>query len=330
MIKTGATKTPMDYYVVDAHCDTLSRAWKMQRDLVTLPWPAQSDLGRLSAAGVKMQFWAVFVDPKNQSGSIKEYLQQIEFFHQQLEKNSDLIRLVRSVSDIDQAKAAGQVAAVLSIEGGEALAGDLTILQAYYRLGVRSLGLTWNYRNALADGVAERETKGGLTAFGKSVVKEMNQLGMIVDVSHLAEAGFWEVLELSTSPVIASHSNCQRVHDHPRNLTDAQLKGLAQKGGVIGITLVKAFLGPGEPDIKKVMEHVEHALSVAGPEHVGIGTDFDGVDDPVFGLEEVSDLPRLIDAMQDRGFTEGMIRQIMGENYLRVIRAVLNRGLERI
>ena len=313
------------YYIVDSHCDTLSRAWKMHRDLDILPPPAQSDLGRMRTAGVNLQFLSVFVDLNSRPPSLREYLQQIEFFHQQMEKYAKIVRPVCIVSDIDQAKKKGQLAALLCIEGGEALQGDLVLLQAFYRLGVRSLGLTWNCRNALADGVGERNTRGGLTSFGRSVVREMNRLGMLIDVSHLSEAGFWDVLEISSSPVIASHSNCQSVHDHPRNLTDEQLKGLAKNGGAVGITLVNQFLGPERPrpSLQAVLEHLEHAASIMGLEHVGIGTDFDGVDEPVQELEEVTKLPLLIEGMLNQGFTEGMIRKIMGENYLQIINQVL-------
>jgi len=212
---------------------------------------------------------------------------------------------------------------VLSIEGGEALEGDLTMLQLFYRLGVRALGLTWNNRNALADGIREKNSQGGLTDFGISVVKEMNQLGMIIDVSHLAEAGFWDVLEISQEPVIASHSNCRDLHNHPRNLSDTQLKGLAQKGGIVGITLVNEFLGSASPGMEQVLDHLEHAVAVMGEDYVGLGTDFDGVENPVLGIEEATQWPRLIEAMHKRGFTESMVHKILGKNYLRLLKQIL-------
>jgi membrane dipeptidase len=317
------SKSHCPYYIVDSHCDTLSLAWKMQRDLIFLPPPAQSDFQRLKKAEVDLQFFSVFVTPNLWPGSISPYLQQIEFFHQQLEKYSDLVHLVLSYKDIDQAKKKGKLAALLCVEGGEVLEGDLTMLHLLYRLGVRSLGLTWNYRNALADGVRETNTGGGLTLFGRSVVQEMNELGMLIDVSHLSEAGFWNVLEISDSPIIASHSNCQSRYQHPRNLTDAQLKGLAQNGGVVGITLVNQFLGSEKPGLKTVLEHIQHGVMVMGSEHVGLGTDFDGVDEPVEGLEDVNRLPVLINSILELGFTKDMVGHIAGENYLRVLKKIL-------
>ncbi|NLK51903.1 MAG: membrane dipeptidase [Syntrophomonadaceae bacterium] len=311
------------YYIVDAHCDTLSRAWKLGLDLLQLPSPAQCDLRRLQEGGVKLQFFAAFVKSRNYAPCLHPYLQQIEFFLQQVEKHHQWMHLVRSRTDLDQAQQTGQLAAVLSIEGGEALEGDLTMLQLFYRLGVRALGLTWNNRNALADGIREKNSQGGLTDFGISVVKEMNQLGMIIDVSHLAEAGFWDVLEISQEPVIASHSNCRDLHNHPRNLSDTQLKGLAQKGGIVGITLVNEFLGSASPGMEQVLDHLEHAVAVMGEDYVGLGTDFDGVENPVLGIEEATQWPRLIEAMHKRGFTESMVHKILGKNYLRLLKQIL-------
>jgi membrane dipeptidase len=315
-------KRAISHIIVDAHCDTLSLATKLQGDLLSLPPPAQVDFTRLLEAKVNLQFFASFVDLKNPP-ALRQYLHQIEFFLQQVEKYKGVVHLVRRAADIDQAIKTGRLAVLLSIEGGEALEGDLGILQLYWRLGVRSLGLTWNYRNSLADGVGEEGTKGGLTKFGRLVVKEMNRLGMLIDLAHMSEAGFWEVIELSDSPVIVSHANCRKLQDHPRNLTDAQLKGLAQKKGVLGITLVNQFLGPGKPGVEAVLDHIEHAVEVMGFEHVGIGTDFDGVDEPVRGLENASCWPFLIQKMQQRGFPENVIEHVCGKNYLRVIRSVL-------
>lgn len=302
--------------IVDAHADTISRAFQSRGSIRNFP-QAQLDLNRLEKSGVKLQFFAVFVRP--QQGvilSIDHYLEQIAFFRQQLAENRSRIRLIRKSEDLADLSTSESIGALLSIEGGECLEGRISNLHRLYDLGVRSLCLTWNYRNALASGVYEPGA--GLTAFGRQVVEEMNRLGMLIDIAHLAEDGYWDVLSCSARPVVVSHANCRHLHDHPRNLSDRQMQALAQQGGVMGITLVNEFLG-GRPGIERVIDHFVHACQVMGPLHVGLGTDFDGVDTPVQGLEDVSCLPRLVEGLLRRGFNDQQVEHIMGQNFLRVL-----------
>lgn len=307
--------------IVDSHADTLSRAFKHKKGLLDFP-EAQLDLKRLKDSGVKLQFLAVFVNPAEyrDQGS-GPYLEQIAYYHQLLSRHSDILRPVYGPDDLMEIASGASVRSLLCVEGGESLEGKLSNLYVLYDRGVRSLGLTWNYRNALGGGAYD-SSKERLTDFGRQVIDAMNQLGMLVDVSHLSEASFWDALHCSKKPVIASHANCRRLKDHPRNLTDHQMKSLARTGSVMGITLVNDFLGDN-PGVERVVDHIIHAGMVMGIQFVGLGTDFDGVDTPVPGLEDASQLPRLTEEMLRRGLSEAEILSILGENTLRILRQVV-------
>jgi membrane dipeptidase len=167
------------------------------------------------------------------------------------------------------------------------------------------------------------QTGGGLTLFGREVVKKMNKLGMIVDVSHIAEKGFWDVLELSEDPVIASHSNSQAVWEHPRNLTDEQIKGIAQKKGVIGLNFVADFLGEQGSGFDQLLRHIDHICDIVGDEYLGFGSDFDGTENLLAGIDDVTVYPELVSYLKKRNYKDATIRKICGENCLRVLNAVL-------
>lgn len=308
--------------VVDAHCDTLTHMLDTGRKLGELSTSGHLDLPRMKAGGIDVQFFAVFVHP-----STKKYLRRamelIDFFYQQIEDNKDEIKMVTGASEIDLALNSGKKAAILSVEGGHVLEGSIGVLRILYRLGVRCLTLTWNGRNEIADGVAERGTGGGLTEFGKRVVREMNKLGMLVDVSHLSGAGFKDVLTISEAPIIASHSNCCSVYEHPRNLTDEQIVALANKDGVIGINFYPEFIGKGEASLDAIIDHIDHIISLVGSDHLGLGSDFDGIDKTPADLDDASKIPNLTNSLLKRGYKEEDIRKILGKNFLRVIKEVL-------
>lgn len=310
-------------FIIDGHCDTLSKAVENRRNMDHYP-EAQVDFVRLMQEGVKLQFFAVFVSPRLSppASVLASCLEQIEFFLQQKEKFPQYIFQVRFREELEQLKTSSQIGCLLAIEGGDCLEGNLFILYLLYRLGVRSLGLTWNYRNQLGDGVEERHSQGGLTRFGRQVVEEMNRLGMLIDVAHLSERGFFDVLTISRFPIIVSHANCQALCNHPRNLNDNQLRALAENGGVLGITFVPQFLGEGSCGVEQVVEHILHACTVMGPEHVGIGSDFDGTPAFLPGLEEAGQWKNLIHALQKKGFSGDIIQKILGENYFRVLSRV--------
>jgi len=309
--------------VLDTHCDTLTAMLDEDRPLAGRSGLGQLDLLRLKTGGVNVQFFAAFIAPEFKTIAVKRALELIDLFYREMEENSDSIFHAKSAVDIDKAIAESKIAAFLSIEGGEALAGSLGILRVLYRLGVRSLTLTWNGRNELGDGVGEDSPGEGLTEFGKAVVKEMNNLGMLVDVSHLSEQGFWDVLRTTKQPVIASHSNCRALCDHPRNLTDKQIKALAYQGGVIGITFVPDFLGCENPSVDDVFAHIDHVIAVGGVNCVGLGSDFDGTEELPAGLVDCSCLPVITKGLLERGYSKKVIKKVLGGNFIRVIRQVI-------
>ncbi|OPX86689.1 MAG: Membrane dipeptidase (Peptidase family M19) [Pelotomaculum sp. PtaB.Bin104] len=318
-----ALKLHSESIILDAHCDTLTAMPDQGRSLAGPSERGQLDLPRLQAGGVNIQFFAAFIDPRFKFTAAHRALEIIDLFYRETEENKNFMLPVKSVLDMEQALSSGKIAAFLAIEGGEALEGSLGILRLMHKLGVRSITLTWNGRNELGDGVGEEQTGGGLTQFGQSAVLEMNGLGMLVDVSHLSEKGFWDVINISRQPVIASHSNCQALCGHPRNLTDRQIKALSNQGGVMGITFVPDFLGDRRNGVTDVINHIEHALAIGGPDCVGIGSDFDGTEELPPGLGDCSRLPLITSALLERGHSEEVIKKVLGGNFIRVIKQVI-------
>lgn len=311
-------------FVVDAHCDTALRL--VNGASLEDPEPkGHVDLPRLVAGGVDLQIFALWVDARQRRGGFTvRCLELLEAVEREVAAHPDRLQLILTRQDLNAARAAGKIGVLLSIEGGEALEGSLAALRAFYRLGVRAIGLTWNGRNELADGCGDADSGGGLTAFGRQVVQEMNRLGMVVDVSHLSERGFWDVLEVSRRPVIASHSNARAVCDHRRNLYDAQIRALAENGGVMGMNFCPEFLrSDGPATLEDVVRHIDHIVDLVGPDHVGLGSDFDGIDSTPIGLEDVSRLPALTEALLARGYDEASVEKILGGNFLRVFQSVL-------
>jgi membrane dipeptidase len=309
--------------IVDAHCDTITRLMETKENLIKNN--CHVDIERMKQKGSYVQFFAAFISPEYcQAYAMKRAMQIIDKFYQQIEIYSDNIMSCCNYRDIENAVSSSKVAAILSIEGGDALQGDLSALRMFYRLGVRSLCLTWNHRNEIADGVADGITGGGLTPFGRDVIMEMNRLGMIVDVSHLSERGFWDVVEISGQPIIASHSNAKSVCSHRRNLTDEQILALKNNGGVMGMNLCPAFLtNEGEASLKDVINHIEHIASVGGIDIIGIGADFDGIDDTPREIKGVENIDGIFNELLKLNYPQKAVDKIAGGNFLRVIRQVL-------
>ncbi len=339
MNSPDALSVHRDALLIDGHCDTLGHVVQEGGDLAVRRTGGHIDLPRLREGGVTAQIFAVYTarirepiahDPLDLA------LRMIDALYQQVEAHADQFVLATTARDIEQARAAGKLAAILGLEGGEPLGGDqrqmsrweqplLDRLRIFYRLGVRNIGLTWSTRNALADGVFEAQTGGGLSHYGRAVVQEMNRLGIVVDVAHLAPAGVRDVLALSEAPVIASHANARALCDHPRNLTDEQLEGIARNGGVVGVTFVPSFIvAAGQPTLDHLLDHVDHIVRVAGIDHVGLGSDFDGYggDNQMPEIRDAADLPAITAGLLARGYAEADVRKFLGENYLRVFRQV--------
>ena len=316
--------------VIDAHCDTLHNVLDGKGTLGDGIPKGHVDLPRLRAGGVHVQVFACWVPvPYQRSGATAYALRLIETFHRQVAAYPHLMLHVRTAEDVARAVQEGKVGGILSLEGAEPLEGHPETLGAFYRLGVRWLGLTWNYRNHVADGVADERSQGGLTPFGVDVVHACGELGIVVDVSHLSPAGVEDVLNVARGPVVASHSNARTLRDHRRNLTDDQARGIAATGGVIGVTFVPSFLTdtPETASIEHVLDHIEHFVGVVGVEHVGVGSDFDGIGDtvPPRGLEDVSRYGNLRAGLLRRGFSEADVAAILGGNWWRVLQQVLTR-----
>ncbi|MBC9785772.1 dipeptidase [Heliobacterium chlorum] len=305
------------YPVVDAHCDTLSRLGKDQFDYSSGPGPITKET--LVRGFVKVQFFAAYIDEAHKPyGSLRQALELIHHFHCLTEEHSKGLTKILWKEDLNTTEE--RIGALLTIEGAEALEGSLDVLHVLFRLGVRSIGLTWNQRNLLADGSWEEGSKSGLTRFGRQVVEAMQQMGMLVDLAHISPTGFWDVLEVSTKPVIVSHSNCRRIREHPRNLDDRQIRALAEQGGVMGINFCPDFLAAGMANLERVVEHIDHACQVAGTyDHVGIGSDFDGIEKTPRGLETAAAYPRLWDALSQKGYQKEQIKAIAGDNFLRLL-----------
>ena len=316
-----------DSIVFDAHCDTLGDVLEGKRTLTERSQEGHIDLPRLRAGGVTAQLFACFVPIEEYHRSATRHaMQRLDMLHQAIESHPDEILLATGAADIRRAKAEGKIAGILGLEGAEPLGDSIEVLRCFYRLGVRNLGLTWNFRNDTADGVMEGSNARGLSQFGFRVVEECNRLGIIVDVSHLAAAGVRDVLQVSQQPVIASHSNARTLFDHYRNLTDAQIAGIVAGGGLIGVTFVTDFLcnPPGEATIEHVLGQIDYLVRTAGPNHVTLGSDFDGATMPK-GLEDATCYPALTAGMAAHGHSEETIRKVLGLNFLRVFEEVTGR-----
>lgn len=320
--------------IIDGHCDTIltvtGRGFMGQRprDFFARGDTGMIDLPRLKEGGVTCQVMAAYIeDHYKPARSARRALELLDALHALVESSEELMLATRA-ADIEAAKAADKVAFLLSIEGGEAVEGSLALLRGFYKLGVRAMGLTWNQRNDIADGVGERSGGSGLTDFGVSVVKEMERLGMLVDVSHLSDASFWSLDKVAERPYIASHSNARALASHRRNLTDQQIEALAKKGGVIGVVFAPGFVddNPDNVSLARLCDHIDHIKSIGGIDCVALGSDFDGYT-PVPGkpivMKDVSELPALTAELLSRGYTEEEVKKVLGGNWLRVYREVI-------
>lgn len=308
---------------VDLHADVLWRSqYHNDYDFGKLNSVGHVDLPRLKLGKVNLQVWAVFVESKFKPHlTLEKTFRQIETFYKIVEKYERDLQILKSIDDLDCKE---KIILLLSLEGGDSIGEDLYLLDLYYRLGVRSIGFTWNQRNQIADGVWEGETGGGLTSFGRKLVKQMNSLGMLIDLAHMSEKGFNDAIFLTDQPIIVSHANCRSICKHPRNLTDQQLKILAENNGLLGITFYPYFLtGTKTATINDVIKHIIHVADLIGVDYIGIGSDFDGIDATTEGLEDISKFGELEFALSKAGFNHKEIRKILGGNSIRVIEKVL-------
>ncbi|MFC1564582.1 M20/M25/M40 family metallo-hydrolase [candidate division KSB1 bacterium] len=370
-----------DATLVDLHCDTAMRL--EQGEDISGNTRGHIDIPKLKEGGVDLQVFACYVGPpsndeeKNTAG--KKIFNMIDDVHQMLNSNPDDLALIESYTDFSRNRSTGKVGVLIGIEGGYAIENDISMLRSFYKLGVRLMTLTHWTHTDWADASGDPEPLfGGLTEFGEEVVKEMNDLGMIIDVSHVHDETFWDVIRLSKDPVVASHSCARATSDHFRNLSDDMLRALAENGGMIGINYYPGFLneefetksnelwveltekhglpsvyteflktdqakqaaffreyGPrvqrileteAPVNVKTVVDHIDHIVKVTGSaDHVGLGSDFDGINQTPVGLEHTGKLPAITKELFDRGYSEDDIRKILGGNFIRILEQVCDK-----
>lgn len=301
--------------IIDLHCDALL---KLSLGKGTFRFANSTELQtnkqRLKAGNVKVQCFAIFIEPEiNSDQKFQAALEQVDYFYEEvLGKNLEM-KQIKEWSDFDQLQD-GEMGAMLTLEGVDAIGNDLTKLRILYQLGVRSVGLTWNNANLAADGAGEPRG-GGLTIFGKEIVKLNNEHRVLTDVSHLSEKAFWDVMELAKY-LIASHSNAKALCNHPRNLTDEQAKAMFKKGGMVHVVYHPPFVkAVGNVTIADLIKHIDHFCSLGGVKQIGLGSDFDGISTFITDLEDASKSQNLINSLL-KHFKEEEVRGFAYQNFL--------------
>lgn len=341
--------------LIDTHNDVPLRTVRGY-DIGSQDSGGHTNIARLKQGGVGAVFFAVYVAPSyaKSGGAARHALEVIDSVRRDIVgKYPDVFSLATSAAEIEQAHKQGKIAALMGVEGGHAIEDSLRVLRTFFDLGARYMTLTHANTNNWADSSGDISSAGvphhnGLTKFGREVVAEMNRLGMIVDISHVSDKTFWDVLETSAAPVLATHSNCRAVSNIPRNMTDEMIRALARKGGQLNMNFGCEFLSqksadaskwinPGLPKdtpmpratVEDVVAHIDHVVKLAGIDHVGIGTDFDGVSCTPAGLDDPGKFPNLTRALLAHGYTPADIQKIYGGNMLRLMRAVEHAAAKR-
>lgn len=314
-----------ELWIADGHCDSLGDLTSGKRDLRGLDEPGHWDITKAQKGNIGLQFFAAFIESEYKPFlAAQRGLEHLEAALRFIDENGSDVFLIKNGKDLARLGKSKMIGLLLNVEGGEILGENLFMVDLIFRLGVRSIGLTWNERNAIGDGVGETGSKGGLSKFGFQVISRMNSLGMMIDVSHLNEAGFWDVVNHSGKPIIASHSCAQTLCSHPRNLNDLQLRALGRMKGVVGINFCQDFLkDTGKATIDDVVEHICYIAEVAGVDSVGLGSDFDGIPSTPQGLEDAAQLSNLLEKLRERGFNSAEIKKICHGNFVRVLGSVL-------
>ena len=368
-ISENARKLHFSSIVVDTHDDTTQLMLDTKFDLGARQPKGSIDIPRMREGGLGAIFFSIWI-PSKVTGptAVQKALQQIDAVREQVREHPKDLVLATSAEQIRQAHKNGKIAALMGVEGGHMINSDLGVLRKYAALGVRYMTLTHSGNDEWADSSTDKAVHGGLTDFGKNVVREMNRLGVMVDISHVSDKTFYDALEVSRAPLLASHSSCRAICDAPRNMSDQMMKDLAAKGGVIQINYHVGFLSQefrnaekADPKINeaiaeevakrcgsdgnegcmliegdritreyvakgvlprveytKIIEHIDHAVRVAGIDHVGLGSDFDGANMP-YGMEDASMLAKITEALLKRGYSASDVKKVLGENTLRLM-----------
>jgi membrane dipeptidase len=381
-LRARAEKLHKQSIVIDTHNDITSPLLDngfdlgMRGDDPNAQTKTHTDLRRMKAGGLGAEFFAVYVGkefvgkkPSEGGGAARRALDVIDVVKEQIRRHPESLEAASTSADIRRIVKSGKIAALMGIEGGHAIEDSLPALRMFYNLGIRYMTLTHTNTNDWADSEGDINNQSinhhnGLTDFGRQVVREMNRIGMMIDISHVADKTFYDVIATSQAPVIASHSSARAIAENPRNMTDDMLKALAKNGGVVMVNFYDGFLDPrkaklalqsrtiedelklkypndpkrvqgeieawrkandpGKTPLSVLIDHIEHIVKVAGIDHVGIGSDFDGV--PLTGLpegmEDISKLPTITYELMKRGYSNADIKKVLGENLLRVMAAV--------
>jgi membrane dipeptidase len=366
-VSDQAKKLQSSSIVMDTHDDTTQRLLDPKFDLSLRQADGNIDIPRMREGGLSAIFFSIWISSKILGpDAVKRALDQIDAVRETVRKHPNDLLLATTAADVHEAKKQHKIAALIGVEGGHMMGNDLSVLRTFAALGVRYMTLTHMDNNEWADSSTDKPVHDGLTDFGKDVVREMNRLGIIVDISHVSDKTFYDALETSKAPVFASHSSCRAICQAPRNMTDDMMRDLAKHGGVIQINyhvgflsqefrdyekahpeaekaineevkkrcgdneacklttgdqVVRDFMEAGKlpkVDWTKIIEHIDHAVKVAGADHVGLGSDFDGAVMPI-GMQDVTHLPQITDALLKKGYSESDVRKILGENTLRVL-----------
>ena len=370
-ISERAKKIHFSSIVVDTHDDTTQRLLDSSFDLAARHTDGSIDIPRMREGGLGAIFFSIWI-PSKITGpqAVQKALGQIDAVRETVRRHPKDLVLATTADEIRKAHAQNKIAALIGVEGGHMINSDLNVLRKFASLGVRYMTLTHSGNDEWADSSTDKPAHNGLTDFGKDVVREMNRLGVMVDISHVSDKTFYDAIEVSKAPLLASHSSCRTICDAPRNMADQMMKDLAAKGGVVQINyhvgflsqefrdaekadskindaisaevtkrcgaenegcmliegdkITREFVTQGKlprVDFTKIIEHIDHAVKLVGADHVGLGSDFDGANMP-FGMEDVTMLPKITEALLQKGYSEGDVKKILGENTLRVMSEV--------
>lgn len=307
---------------IDLHCDTASRMYYEKGKLKMNDFSI--DIDKLRSGNALCQFFAFYIDLKGVNSPFEEFMQMYNNFMSEIEFNKDEISIIKSFKNIEELKNSKKLGAVLTIEEGEVLEGDIKNLEKVYNLGVRAITLTWNYENSIGyPNINFKHKDKGLTEKGRHFVYEMEKFGIIPDCSHLSDKGFYDLVDICKKPFVATHSNSRIITEHPRNLTDDMIKKLSNKGGVMGLNFCSSFIGKSEiAEVKDMVKHINHIKNIGGVEVIALGSDFDGIGNKV-EIENSSEFYKLERALKINNFNEDEIEKIFYKNVLRVLKECL-------
>ena len=368
-ISPQARRLHFSSIVVDTHDDTTQRFFSKDFDLGKRNATGNIDIPRMREGGLNAIFFSIWIDGRTMGPpAVQQALDQIDAVQQNVSKYSKDLAFARTAADVRRAHKQGKIAVLMGIEGGHMLGNDIRMVRIYSDLGVRYMTLSHFYNDEWADSSTDKPVHNGLTDYGKEIVREMNRTGMLVDISHVSDKTFYDALAVSRAPLIASHSSCRALCNHPRDMSDDMIKALAEKGGVIQINYEKSFIDQAYKDARdkqaggvvnvfeqiqkecgkdqecftrkmdeqekqatadgrlphvsweRIIDHIDHAVKLVGADHVGLGSDFDGASMPD-GMDDVTHIPQITDALLKKGYSDSDIRKILGENTLRILAA---------